>query len=52
MHPMSYYIDSNNENISLVKTGHIGTYDYSIHDKVVVSSPDFKMDNVKPIAYV
>ena len=50
MHPISYYIYSNNENISLVKIGHTGMSDDSIHDKVVVSSPDFKMDNVKPIA--
>ena len=56
MHPIifylnhNYYIDSNNENIGLVKMGITGMSDDMTHDKVVVLSPEIKMGYVIPIS--
>ena len=41
--PKSYYIESNNENIRLVKIGITWMSDDLTHDKVVVLSPKIKM---------
>ncbi len=48
--PESYYIESDNENIRLVKIGITGMSDDLTHDKVVFSNPEFKNGCVKPIA--
>ncbi len=40
--PQSYYIESNNENIGLVKIGITGMSDDLTHDKVVVLSPEIR----------
>ncbi len=48
--PQSYYIESNNENIGLVKIGITGMSDDLTLDKVVVLSPEIKMGYVKPIS--
>ena len=43
-------MESNNENIILVKMGITGMSDDLTHDKVDVLSPEFKMGYVKPMA--
>ena len=46
--PQSYYIESNDENMGLVKIGITGISDDLTHNKVVVLSPEINMGYVKP----
>ena len=55
MYPIIFYlshiiIESNNDNIGLVKMGITGISDDLTHDKVVILSPEIKMGYVKLIS--